>query len=425
MASEEFQPLQGMADLAAPEIARWQQIEAQARNVLSRYGFSEVRTPVLERLELFVRSLGDETDVVQKEMYQFEDRGGRKLALRPEGTAGVMRYVAARGQDAQDARLYYIGPMFRSERPQAGRRRQFHQLGAEAIGAAHPAADAEVIALQLHLLQSWGLSQCRVHINTRGLGADRVNAQQQIRELLLAKRELLCADCQRRLDTNVLRVLDCKNPECAKIVSTLPPLTSFMSAEARSYLDEVCRSLTALEVPFELRPNLVRGLDYYQHTVWEITHPALGAQDAIAGGGRYLLNIGGRAIEGVGFAIGLERSLVALAAERPESPPDRLPLVWFVAQGERAHEEGLRLLQSLRWRGVAAQMCVDRRSMKAQFRAADRAKAMYVVVRGDAEIEKGLFLLKTLATGVQEELDLPSLMDRMKPLERGDAVLLR
>ncbi len=417
MASEELQPLQGMADLAAPEIARWQHIESRARSVLSRYGFTEVRTPILERLELFVRSLGDETDVVQKEMYQFEDRGGRHLALRPEGTAGVMRFVAARGQDAQDARLYYIGPMFRSERPQAGRRRQFHQLGVEAIGAAHPAADAEVIALHLHLLQSWGLSNCRVHINTRGLGADRVTAQQQIRELLLSKRDVLCADCQRRLETNVLRVLDCKNPECAKLVATLPPLTSFMSAEARAYLDEVCRLLKGLDIPFEVRPNLVRGLDYYQHTVWEITHPALGAQDAIAGGGRYLVNLGGRAIEGVGFAIGLERAIVALAAEQPESAAGRLPMVWLVAQGDRAHEEGLRLLQSLRWRGIAAQMCVDRRSMKAQFRAADRAKTSYVIVRGDSEIEKGLFLLKDLSTGVQEELDLPALMERLKPLE--------
>lgn len=420
MASEEFQPLQGMADLAAPEIERWQHLESQARNLLSCYGFTEVRTPVLERVELFVRSLGDETDVVQKEMYQFEDRGGRKLALRPEGTAGVMRYVAARGQDAQDARLYYIGPMFRSERPQAGRRRQFHQLGLEAIGAAQPALDVEVIALHLHLLRSWGLSKCQLHLNTRGLAGDRVVVQQQLRERLLPHRDRLCADCQRRLDTNVLRILDCKNPTCAELVSQLPPLTSFMSEEAKAYLNEVCRLLKLLDLPFEQRPNLVRGLDYYQHTVWEITHPALGAQDAIAGGGRYVLNIGGRSIEGVGFAIGLERAIVALAAEQPDIPPTRLPLVWIIAQGDRAYEDGLRLLQSLRWRGAAAQMCLDRRSMKAQFRAADRAKASFVIVRGEAEMEKGIFLLKDLSTGVQEELDMPALMDRMKPLERAN-----
>lgn len=418
MASEEFQPLQGMADLAAPEIARWQHIESSARAVLGCYGFSEVRTPILERYELFVRSLGDETDVVQKEMYHFEDRGGRQLALRPEGTAGVIRHIAARGQDAQDARVYYIGPMFRSERPQAGRRRQFHQLGVEAIGAAQPAVDAEIIALHVHLLRAWGLSKCRVNINTRGMASDRVAAQEQLRTRLLPRREELCADCQRRLETNVLRVLDCKNPKCAAIVAQLPPLTSFMSAEARAYLDEVGRILTSLELQFDLRPNLVRGLDYYQHTVWEITHPALGAQDAIAGGGRYLLNLGGRTVEGVGFAIGLERAIVALEAEHPEVAPDRLPLVWIVAQGDAAFDDSLRLLQSLRWRGVPAQMCLDRRSMKAQFRAADRAKATLVVVRGESEMEKGTFLLKELSTGAQNEMEMPELMERLLVLKQ-------
>ncbi|MCZ7591414.1 MAG: histidine--tRNA ligase [Kiritimatiellae bacterium] len=413
MASEELQPLQGMADLAMPEIARWQRIESQARAVLNCYGFTEARTPILERYDLFVRSLGDETDVVQKEMYHFEDRGGRQLALRPEGTAGVIRYIASRGQDAQDARVYYIGSMFRSERPQAGRRRQFHQLGVEAIGAAQAAVDAEVIALHLHLLRAWGLSQCRLNINTRGLASDRVAAQEQLRALLLPRREDLCADCQRRLDGNVLRVLDCKNPKCAAIVAELPPLTSFMSVEARAYLDEVCHILKSLDLPFVLRPNLVRGLDYYQHTVWEITHPALGAQDAIAGGGRYSLNIGGRAIEGVGFAIGLERAIVALDAEQPEAPPERLPLVWLVAQGDQAFDDSLRLLQSLRWRGIPSQMCLDRRSMKAQFRAADRAKASLVVIRGDAEMEKGIFLLKDLSNGAQSELEMPELLERL------------
>lgn len=419
MASDEFQPLQGMTDLVAPEIDVWQRLESHARGLLACYGYSEIRTPILERYDLFVRSLGDETDVVQKEMYQFEDRGGRKVAMRPEGTAGVMRYVASHGQDTQDARLYYIGPMFRSERPQAGRKRQFHQLGVEAIGGASPALDVEVIALHLHLLRAWGLSGCALQVNTRGVAADRIAVQQQLRERLLPQRGNLCADCQRRLDTNVLRILDCKNPVCAEIASHLPPITSLMSAEARAYLAEVCRLLELLDLPFEVRPNLVRGLDYYQHTVWEITHPALGAQDAIAGGGRYLLNFGGRAIEGVGFAIGLERTVVALAAEQPEPVPTRLPLVWLVSQGDRAFEEGLVLLQSLRWRGIPAQTCLDRRSMKAQFRAADRAKASFVVVRGDSEMEKGVFVLKDLATGAQDECEMPALMERLKQLKRS------
>lgn len=413
MSSDAFQPLQGMADLAAPEISRWQHLESEARRLLALYGFSEVRTPVLERADLFMRSLGDDTDVVQKEMYMFEDRGGRQLALRPEGTAGVMRYVASQGQDAQDARLYYVGPMFRSERPQAGRKRQFHQLGVEAIGAANPAADAEVIALHVHLLRAWGLEQCRVHLNTRGLPADRIAVQQGLRDLLAPNRENLCADCQRRLDGNVLRVLDCKNPDCQRLIAGLPAPSTFMSAEARAYFDEVVRLLNGLDLKVEVRPNLVRGLDYYIHTVWEITHPALGAQDAIAGGGRYLLNLGNRTVEGAGFAIGLERAVVALEQERPSQQAERLPLVWIIAQGDRANEEGLRLVQSLRWRGVAAQMDMGRRSMKAQFRAADRARASQVVIRGEAEVEKGTFLIKNLSTGVQEELDMPELMARL------------
>jgi histidyl-tRNA synthetase len=417
MSAEELQPLQGMADLSSPEVERWQQLEADARRLLGLYGYTEIRTPILERAELFVRSLGGETDVVQKEMYLFEDRGGRSVALRPEGTAGVIRHVASRGQDAQDARLFYCGPMFRCERPQAGRRRQFHQLGVEAIGPANPAADVECLAMHAHLLTTWGLERFEIQVNTRGLPEDRVSVQAQVRALLVPHRERLCADCQRRLDANVLRVLDCKNPDCRAIIGTLPPLTDLMSPAAREYLAEVLRLLAQLEIPVRVRPGLVRGLDYYLHTVWEITHPALGAQDAIAGGGRYALNFGTRAVEGVGFAVGLERAVVALAAERPGAETARKSLVWLVSQGDRAREEGFRLLQSLRWRGIPAQMCLDARSLKAQFRAADRASAAWVIVRGDAEMEKGTFLLKDLATGVQAELDMPELLERLSPLQ--------
>ncbi len=417
MSADDFQPLQGMTDIAAPEVARWQHLEAGARRLLRLYGYSEIRTPVLERAELFIRSLGGETDVVQKEMYQFEDRGGRKVALRPEGTAGVMRYVAARGQEAQDARLFYCGPMFRCERPQAGRRRQFHQLGVEAIGAANPASDAECIAMHAHLLKAWGLERFEIQVNTRGLPDDRAAVQTQLRALLEPHRGALCADCVRRLEANVLRVLDCKNPDCRAILARLPPLTDLMSPAARAYLDEVLRLLALFEIPVRVHPGLVRGLDYYLHTVWEITHPSLGAQDAIAGGGRYALAFGSRDVEGVGFAVGLERAVAALAAERGAEPEARKPMVWLVAQGDRAREEGFRLLQSLRWRGIPAQMCMDARSLKAQFRAADRAAAAWVIVRGDVEMEKGTFLLKELATGVQTELDMPELIERLSPLQ--------
>lgn len=413
MASDEFQPLQGMADLGPPEIKRWADVEQEARRIFALYGCDEIRTPILERAELFIRSLGDDTDVVQKEMYAFTDRGGRALAMRPEGTAGVMRYVASQGQEAGDARLFYIGPMFRAERPQAGRRRQFHQIGVEAIGAAHPAADAEIIALQAHLLHEWGLRQYRIRINTRGLPSDRAAAQSALRARLEPHRAVLCEDCRRRIDKNVLRVLDCKNPGCRAILDGIPPLSEFMSPDARAYLDEVVRLLERLELPIERSPNLVRGLDYYLHTVWEITHPALGAQDALAGGGRYQLLFGGRVIDGVGFAIGVERALMALEAEQPISQPSRVPLVWLVSHGAAALSENLVLMQALRRHQVPCRMCLDGRSVKAQFRAADRARAARVIVRGEAEMEKGTYVLKDLSTGAQQEIDLAELMRQL------------
>lgn len=416
MSSDDFQPLQGMADIGPPEIARWHSIEQSARRMFSIYRFEEVRTPIVERLDLFVRSLGDSTDVVQKEMYAFEDRGGRRLALRPEGTAGVLRYIASKGQEAAEARVFYIGPMFRAERPQAGRRRQFHQLGAEAIGAPNPLADAEMIALHAELLRAWGIERFQILINTRGLPEERSAVQEKFRELLAPHREALCDDCRRRLDANVLRALDCKNPACRAIVESLPTPVNLMSDASRAYFDDVVRLLESLSIPVSRAPRLVRGLDYYAHTVWEITHPGLGAQDAIAGGGRYRLDLGGRAIEGVGFAIGMERALMALESERSSGPVEaRRPLVWLVSQGDRARVENVKLMQTLRRHGVPCQMCLDARSVKAQFRSADRAGAAVAVIRGDSELDQGLFAFKDLARGEQVVVDLAELMKRVLP----------
>jgi histidyl-tRNA synthetase len=421
MSSGEFQPLPGMADIGPPEIERWASIELKARNIFSLYGCEEIRTPILERTDLFCRTLGDDTDVVRKEMYSFDDRGGRSLALRPEGTAGVMRYVASKGADANDARFFYIGPMFRAERPQAGRRRQFHQIGAELIGPPSPAADAEAIALHAHLLNGWGLERCRIRIGTRGWPEDQAAARDALRQRLAPHRDALCEDCQRRIDANVLRALDCKNAVCRDVLSALPPLTDFMSDTARAYLDEVIRLLDALDLPFERSPNLVRGLDYYLHTIWEITHPALGAQDALAGGGRYRLHFGERVVEGVGFAIGIERALIALEQEKPDTRNERRPLVWLVSHGEAARDENLRLMQTLRRHRIPTRMCLDGRSVKAQFRAADRGGASRVVIRGDAELQKGVFMLKDLETGAQEEVDMPELVRRLSALRLRSA----
>ena len=416
MSDEELQPIKGMSDLGPPDIQLWQQLESSARDVLQLYGFQEVRTPIVEKAAVFVRSLGDGTDVVQKEMYTLTSRDGKdQYAIRPEGTAGVIRYVASLGQEAQGARFYYLGPMFRGERPQKGRRRQFHQLGAEAIGPSSPASDAEMIALHAHLLRNWGLKDFRISLNTRGLPEDRLAVQQGLSAALAPHAAQLCEECQRRLQANVLRVLDCKNEACKAIVASVPPVTAFMAPESRACLDEVVRLLRLLELEVTVNPALVRGLDYYLHTVWEIAHPALGAQDAIAGGGRYRLTFGGREVEGVGFAIGLERAIMAVQHDVPAAPPARRQAAWIVSLGDRAFEENLRLLQTLRQHGVASGMDLGRRSMKAQMRAADRSLFAFVVVRGDSELDKGTFMLKDLGTGQQVEVELPELIERLRP----------
>lgn len=405
-----------MADLALPEIRLWQWVESKARSVFSLYGFGEIRTPILEKASVFLRSLGDTTDVVQKEMYLFEDRGGRKVAVRPEGTASVMRYVAMKGQDAQDARLYYIGPMFRCERPQAGRKRQFHQIGAEAIGAASPASDAEIIALQVHFLRELGLGGATIRINTLGTPEDRSAVTAGLRAALVPQSERLCEDCRRRLDTNVLRTLDCKNETCRAILDALPPVTDWMAEASRAYFAEVQNLLRGLGIDFAVSPALVRGFDYYMHTVWEIAHPALGAQDALCGGGRYRIEMGGRSVEGVGYAMGFERLIMAIEKENPAAVADRGPApVWLVSFGPAALAENLKLMQMLRLRGIRVGMDLSGRSMKAQMRAAGREGAQFVVIRGDQELADGTFQFKDMQAGTQISLALPELLDRLGP----------
>ena len=393
-----------MSDISAPEVFLWQMLEERARRVFDLYGFEEVRTPILERTAVFTRALGEGTDVVQKEMYAFEDRGGRAIALRPEGTAGVMRHVASAGQEAQDARLYYVGPMFRAERPQAGRKRQFHQIGVEAVGTPSPAADAECIALQVQLLRAWGLEGFDLQVHTRGVAEDQPAVREGLKNSLRPHLEQLCPECHKRFEEHPLRMLDCKNPQCQAIVAGIPPVTAHMGEEARRYLDEVMRLLGRLGLSARVNPRLIRGLDYYAHTIWEITHPALGAQDALAGGGRYRIELEGRAIEGVGFAMGVERLVMALqnrgvAAETLR----RRPQVWLVSLGDAAREANLVLLQALRARGVACGMELAGRSMKAQMRAANRAGAPSVVIRGDDELAAGVLVVKDMAGGTEEK----------------------
>ena len=408
------QPVQGMSDIAAPEVRLWQRLERLGRAVLARYGFEELRTPVVEFESVFTRSLGETTDVVQKEMYVFE-KGGRRLALRPEGTAGVMRHAAGLGaQETDGARWYYFGPMFRSERPQAGRRRQFHQCGVECLEPPAPLVDAEILALQVDLLRAWGLDDCEVRLSTRGAGEDHRRVAEGLRAALAPRQADLCEDCRRRISENVLRVLDCKNAACQAIVAALPPATGFMGAEARAYLAQVAALLDTLGVRYRLDPLLVRGLDYYEHTVWEIASSALGAQNAVAGGGRYRLQLGGRELAGVGFAIGLERVvgvLQALGRDQALLEPAP-PLVWLVGLGDAAQQQNLALMQQLRATGVTCRMAPGG-SMKSQMRAANKSGAAWAVIRGDDELAQGVAGLKDMVAGTQESLPVGDLVGRL------------
>jgi histidyl-tRNA synthetase len=408
------QPVQGMSDIAAPEVRVWRRLESLAREVLARYGFEELRTPVVEFEAVFTRSLGATTDVVQKEMYVFE-KGGRRLCLRPEGTAGVMRHAAGLSPAETDgARWYYIGPMFRSERPQAGRRRQFHQCGVECLEPPAPLVDAEILALQVDLLRAWGLDDCEVRLHTRGQAGEQAQVAAGLRTALAAHESELCADCRRRISENVLRVLDCKHADCQTIVATLPPATDFMGAESREYLAQVAAHLAATGVAYRIDPLLVRGLDYYEHTVWEITSAALGAQNAVAGGGRYRMHLGARELAGVGFAIGLERVIGVLQAlgrdqEWIEPVP---PLAWLVGLGEAAMAGNLALMRTLRAAGVACRMAPGG-SLKSQMRAANKAGAAWTVIRGDDELAQNVAALKDMASSQQETVPLDQLAGRL------------
>ena len=406
------QPVQGMSDIAAPEVRLWQRLEQVARAVMVRYGFEELRTPVVEFEAVFTRSLGETTDVVQKEMYVFE-KGGRRLCLRPEGTAGVMRHAAGLGAAETDgARWYYIGPMFRSERPQAGRKRQFHQCGVECLEPPSPLVDAEILALQVDLLRAWGLGDCEVRLNTRGESGGRTQVADGLRAALAPREAELCEDCRRRIAENVLRVLDCKNEACQAIVATLPPSTDFMSEASRAYLAQVAGHLDALGVKYRVDPLLVRGLDYYEHTVWEIASTALGAQNAVAGGGRYRMQLGDRELVGVGFAIGLERVVGVLQAlGRADALLVSSPkLVWLVGLGDEAMKQNLALMQRLRAANVACRMAPGG-SMKSQMRAANKSGAAWAVIRGDDELTQGVAALKDMVAGTQETLPIQTLPD--------------
>ena len=409
--------VKGTQDLVFPEVDRWQAVERTARKVFARYGFTEIRTPLLEPTELFVRGIGDETDIVNKEMYTFQDRKGRSLTLRPENTAGVARAVVEHRlhESPVHARLYYVGPQFRYERPQKGRYRQFHQIGAEVLGDPSPGADAETIAMVVEFLKAVGVLGPQVLINSVGCPNCRPVYVEVLRQALLPKASELCSDCQRRLETNPLRVLDCKVPSDQALLDAAPAMVNHLCEPCRKHHDDVRRALATLGVPLIDKARLVRGLDYYTRTVFEVTSSALGAQDALLGGGRYdglLEQLGGPSQPGFGWALGMERLLMVV----PPDPPARLNWSYLAWQGEATYDKALALARDLRAAGRVVVMEHAARSFKSALKRADRMNVKFVLLLGEEEAASGTFTLKDLETSEQWGLTLPDLMGRL-PLE--------
>ena len=401
----------GTKDMLPADAPRWHYVERKALEIGERYGFFEIRTPVFEHTELFDRAVGDTTDVVQKEMYTFTDKGNRSITLRPEGTAGVMRAAAENGLFGGQlpVKASYVISCFRYEKPQAGRLREFHQFGVESVGSASPAADAEVIALAHRMLEELGVTGVKLYINSIGCKNCRPDYQQSLREYFSAHEEKLCDTCRTRLVKNPLRIIDCKNPECKELAAGAPKMIDHLCPECQAHFDELKARLDAMGIAYEIDPDIVRGLDYYCRTVFEFVTDTIGAQGTVCGGGRYdglVEQIGGPAVPGIGFGMGLERLLIVMDACHAEFPEATPCEVFIAPMGEKAGIRAGVLAEELRAYGIRAEADTMGRSLKAQMRYADKLGARNTMVLGDDEIAAGVGRLKNMETGEQVDVQL-------------------
>ncbi|MEO1095721.1 MAG: histidine--tRNA ligase [Cyanobacteria bacterium J06638_28] len=411
-----IQTLRGTRDILPEETSLWQWVESTARDLLHRAAYQEIRPPLLEHTNLFERGIGEATDVVGKEMYTFEDRGGRSITLRPEITAGLVRAVNQNklAPPGTVQRLWHVGPAFRYERPQAGRQRQFHQLDVELIGSAAPRADVEVIAIATTLLQTLGLKSLTMDLNSVGSGSDRQRYREALIEFLMPHKADLDEDSQNRLERNPLRVLDSKDKKTQAIVQDAPSLLDYLGDDSRQHFERVQQYLTDLGITYQVNPRLVRGLDYYTHTAFEIQSADLGAQATVCGGGRYdglIAQLGGKETPAIGWAIGLER--LTLLLKQLEVNPGTAMDVYVVSRGDAAEGVALQLSQTLRQAGLAVEMDLSGAAFDKQFKRADRSGAVACLTLGDAEVEKGTVQLKWLMTGEQQELNQAELLDEV------------
>lgn len=410
----------GTQDILPGQVEKWQWIEKKARDLCERYQYKEIRTPIFEHTELFTRSVGDTTDIVQKEMYTFEDRGGRSITLRPEGTAAVVRSFVEQkmfGLPNQPVKLYYMGPMFRYERPQSGRFRQFVQFGVEALGSADPAIDAEVLAMAYNFYQEMGLKKLKLVINSLGDKESRQAHREALIQHFKPHIHEFCSDCQNRLENNPMRILDCKKDRDHQLMKSAPSILDYLNESSKEYFEKVKKYLADLEIPYEVDSNLVRGLDYYNHTAFEIMSEAegFGAITTLCGGGRYnglVEELGGPETPGIGFALSIERLLSALEAESVDLPVVEGIDCYIVALGEKAKDYSVVLLHQLRKAGFSADKDYVDRKIKGQFKQADRLKAKYVMILGEDELKAGKVQVKMMENGTQKEYELGTFIEQ-------------
>lgn len=414
--------IKGFNDILPGEVGKWQHIEQTARRVFELYGLSEVRIPVLEKTELFCRSIGDATDIVEKEMYSFVDKGENKVTLRPEGTAGVMRALIEHKLHALDpvSKLYYMGPMFRYERPQKGRYRQFHQIGAEITGVMDPMVDAQVLTMLCHFFAELGLTEPALQINSLGCPECRPAYREKLKDFLRERLDSLCDDCKRRYENNPLRALDCKSQGCKEATAAAPSVLDHLCAGCSDHFSKTRDYLEQTGTPYTINPRMVRGLDYYTRTTFELVTGLLGAQSAVAAGGRYdslIEQLGGPALPGIGFAMGVERVVLLLEQQEFAKRPD----LFIAALGEPARKEAFRLMCALQRDGVSVEADYEGKSLKSQMRRADKFNARFTLIIGEDELARGTAPLKDMDQGSQAQVHLNPgiLLTSVKRLNQG------
>ncbi len=417
--------IKGTKDVLPKDVHKNQYIEATALDIASKFGYKEIRTPVFEHTELFQRGVGDTTDVVQKEMYTFDDKGGRSITLRPEGTAGAVRSFLENGlcNEALPQKVCYLISCYRYEKPQAGRLREFHQFGVECFGTASPLADAEIIALAKSIFDTLGVRDLSLEINSIGCPKCRAEYHKALKEYFASRKDELCDTCKGRLDRNPMRILDCKSPICHEIAQGAPVVIDYLCDECKEHFEKVQKYLDAQNIEYKINPQIVRGLDYYTKTVFEFVSNSIGAQGTVCGGGRYdglVEELGGQHTASLGFAMGLERLMLLMEAQGCEFPQAEKPDLFIVALGEKATLKALEIAKDMREEGFSALLDLNQRSIRAQMKYADKLGAKFNVVIGDNEVENKIAKLKNMQTGEETEINLDTFVSGFYNISLND-----